>query len=367
MNNTAQGAKAPSIRVLVIDDNVDFAENMTEILADEGSEVFSAGTIAEGRAAIAERQPDICFVDLRLPDGSGEELIGELAKSGSECLAIVLTGNASLHSAVAAVNAGAFGFLLKDMPVEGILASYRRAVERIQLVAQKRDLELMLRHREQLAMIGKMSATLAHEIKNPLTGISEALGVLVDAIGEPAPELREMKDSIVARFRSLNAMVDDLLEYSKPLNLRRRRIGLTDFLDTVIADLEVEGRFVGVTIERDFHPDAGTIDVDPNHFRMVLGNLLRNADEAMNDSSTKRLRLRARPVDGLTMLEIEDSGPGVSPDLVERVFEPFFTTKTRGTGLGLALAMRIVDEHGGSIGVRNVEGAGACFKIVLPG
>ncbi|MCB9832943.1 MAG: response regulator [Planctomycetes bacterium] len=354
-----------ALRVLVIEDNRDFAENMAEILATEGGQVRTVGTATEGRRVLAEFGPDICFIDLRLPDDSGETLVAELSRTAPEILCIVLTGNATIHSAVAAVNAGAFGFLLKDMPVDGILASFRRAAERIQLERQKRNLEALLRHREQLAMIGQMSATLAHEIKNPLTGISQALEILLDAVGEP-PEMKGLKNSILQRFRNLNDLVEDLLEFSKPLNVRRRPVELSGLVDSVLAELRSENRLREVELKVAIAPEADRLRVDDVHFRILLRNLFRNADQAMEKSELRELRVRARREQVVTILEIEDTGPGIPDELRDKIFEPFYTTKTRGTGLGLALATRIVDEHGGAVSARNIKGAGARFTLVLP-
>ncbi len=365
MPQTEVTAGKAQYAVMVVEDNLDFAENLSEIIAQKGSEPEVFPNLKAARARLAHCSPDICFVDLRLPDGNGEELVAELAQSHPATLTIVLTGNASIQSAINVVNAGAFGFLLKDMPVEGLLASFRRACERIDLERQKTSLEARLRHQEQLALIGQMSATLAHEIKNPLTGISQALELLLESVGEP-PTMAGLKDSILSRFRAMNDLVEDLLEFSKPLNVKRVPTRIVNLLRQVESELRAEGRLKEVELLIELAEDAQVASLDEVHFRILLRNLFRNAEQAMDGQTVRRLHITTEIVERRFRMEVADSGCGIPEDQVARVFEPFFTTKTRGTGLGLALSRRILDEHHGVISVCNVPGAGAKFTIELP-
>ncbi len=357
-------AKPAEYVVMVVEDNQDFAENLSEIIAQNGPVPEVYGDLCSARLRLRDFTPDICFVDLRLPDGDGEDLVADLARTHPHTLSIVLTGNASIQSAISVVNAGAFGFLLKDMPVQGILNSFTRACERIDLERQKENLEEKLRHQEQLALIGQMSATLAHEIKNPLTGISQALELLLDAVGEP-PSLAGLKDSILKRFRAMNDLVEDLLEFSKPLNVKRARADMLELVAGIESELRSEGRLKGVEIIVSLGENAEAPRLDEVHFRILLRNLFRNADQAMENQVVRQLLITTSLRDGHFVIEIGDTGPGIPEDKLGKIFEPFFTTKTRGTGLGLALAARILDEHNGSIGVRNVPGSGALFTIEL--
>lgn len=348
-----------SMDVLVIDDNVDFAENLAEILRGVGASAQVAFSLAEARAQLKDAVPHILFVDMRLPDGSGEDLVAELAESSPASLSIVLTGNATIQSAVASVNSGAFGFLLKDMPVEAILAAYDRAVERIHLVQQKSDLEAQLGHSEQLAAIGQMAATLAHEIKNPLTGISHALQVLLDAVGEP-PEMQGLKESILKRFGRLNLLVEDLLEFSKPMNVKREAVDLAGMISEIVdAHSELE-------IEIDLEVDGTVALVDGNLFRMLLRNLVENAVIATSSSTDPKVSVVAGRTGTDLRLQVSDNGEGIPTESLGDVFKPFFTTRTRGTGLGLSLAARIVEAHGGALTAANQEESGAVFHVQIP-
>lgn len=348
--------------VMIVEDNVDFAENLGEIIGQHGSKTVICNCIESARQQLQGMTPDICFVDLKLPDGDGQDLVVEMAKNHPQTLTIVLTANASIQSAISVVNGGAFGFLLKDMPINGILTCYVRACERIDLEREKHELQSKLRHQQQLALIGQMSATLAHEIRNPLTGISQALELLLESIGEP-PDMAGLKDEILTRFRAMNHLVEDLLEFSKPLNVRRRKVRIEELLNVVEDELRADGTLSDVIVVKNPGMEHVVAEIDQVHFRILIRNLFRNAGQAMQDSLKKTIRIEAKNVENRLVLKFSDNGPGLPAELETRVFEPFFTTKTRGTGLGLALAARIVEEHDGEISIKNLPESGAQLTI----
>ena len=359
------------LRVLIIDDNEDFAENLEEILEAEGARIQRAGSLEEARSVMTRFEPQVAFVDLRLPDGSGEEILPAFREMEPPCLAIVLTGNATVQSAIMAVDQGAFAFLLKDMPVEAVIASYRKARERRALERQKHELEGKLRHQEQLAIIGEMAATLAHEIRNPLTGIRQALEVILEVTGEP-PGMEGIKDTMIQRFHRLHELVDDLLRYSRPVTVEKSEVSLVELTEEVLADLRQEPEFQDVRVELQLAGDCERWRLDENHFRMLLRNLLENAAQAMERAEEKVITVSAaRNSDGALVLGVRDLGTGIAIDEdgrgPEDIFKPFFTTRTKGTGLGLPLAQRIVEEHGGTIHAENHPEGGAVFTVKLPG
>ncbi|MCA9321287.1 MAG: response regulator, partial [Planctomycetes bacterium] len=281
--------------MLIIDDNQDFAENLTEILEVEGATVRHADCVARSHDELAQFQPNVAFVDLRLPDGSGEDLLLEMSRSVPDCLCIVLTGNASIQSAIMAVERGAFGFLIKDMPVEAVIASYRRAGERLALEDQARLLEARLAHQEQLAMIGQMAATLAHEIRNPLTGIRQALEVILEATGEP-PGMEGIKVSMLERLKRLHELVDDLLRFARPVTVEKRSVDVQELVDQVIHEVERDSQTYGAKFEIQIDDSVRRWPVDSNHFHLLLRNLIENGVLAMEKSELRVLDIRAQRV-----------------------------------------------------------------------
>ncbi|HGY89627.1 MAG TPA: response regulator [Planctomycetes bacterium] len=356
-----------TLDVLLIEDNADFAGNLQEILESEGASITRAGSVAEARDHLKRRQPDVAFVDLRLPDGSGEDLLVHLGEVYPDCLSIVLTGNATIQSAITAVEKGAFAFLLKDMPVEAVVAAFRKAKERHRLEKDRDRLERQLRHQEQLAMIGQMAATLAHEIRNPITGIRQALEVILEATGEP-PGMEGIKKTMLDRLVRLHELVDDLLVFSRPIVVKRHPTSIRELVTMAWHEVRRDQPPQDVLFRIDIEEQVSTWPLDANSFRLVLRNLFENALLAVEGVPEPRIEVSARHAGSgkRFLLEIHDSGPGLAPDVATEIFKPFFTTRTRGTGLGLALTQRVIEEHNGTISAFNHPEGGAVFRIVLP-
>ena len=231
------------------------------------------------------------------------------------------------------------------------------------LAARERELraqgEALLRS-ERLAAIGRIAAQITHEIRNPLSSIS----LNAEELGERAPDARELCDAIVREVDRLTGITEEYLRFArlpKP-QLQRADVNDTvrDLLDFVRPELEAGG----VRVTASLSPGLPRVLADVAQLRQLLLNLLRNAREAI--SSGGSLDVATRSQEGLVSLEIHDTGHGISPERMERIFDPFFTTKARGTGLGLAMAQEIAQEHGGQLLCESVVGEGTVFTLRLP-
>jgi len=237
-----------------------------------------------------------------------------------------------------------------------------------------RQLEDRLRRSHRLAAIGELAAGLAHEIKNPLTSLVTFTRHLPRRFEEP--KFRDKFVSVVPReLERINAIVDALLELARPARLSFQSVRLPALLERV---LELYGERLetqSVRLVREWRRDVPLVWADQEALYRALVNLVANALDAMPHGGTLTLRVDwtdgealggARTSRRRVAVEVEDSGTGIAPADLDRVFNPFFSTKERGTGLGLALTQKIVEDHGGAIDVRSVLGAGALFRIVLP-
>jgi PAS domain S-box-containing protein len=241
-----------------------------------------------------------------------------------------------------------------------------------------RELENRLRRSDRLAALGSLAAGLAHEIKNPLTSLLTFSRHLPRRFDDE--QFRAKFQSMVPReLERINGIVERLLELARPTRLNFAAVRVPALLERaaeLYAD-EMESR--GVQVARDYTRDLPALWVDAEALYQALVNLVRNALDAM--PSGGRLTLRAgwaddehvvrpgrRPTLGVrrVRIEIEDSGVGISSDDADRIFNPFYTTKDGGTGLGLALTHKIVEDHGGSIDFRATAAGGTVFRIVLP-
>ena len=218
-----------------------------------------------------------------------------------------------------------------------------------------------LARREALAKLGEMGALLAHEIRNPLAGIKG----FAQVIAAKPQEARNgpFAQSIVTEAVRLEALVNDLLTYASNEPATREDFRISGLLDHVLSLLEPEARAQGVTITTEC---SGDVSARANRDRVeqALLNLSRNALQAMPGGGT--LRLTAKTEGSETVITVEDNGHGIADEHRPHVFEPFFTTKSRGTGLGLALCKKIVDENRGSITLQSREGEGTTVTLSLP-
>jgi two-component system sensor histidine kinase PilS (NtrC family) len=470
--------------VLVIEDNRDLCENLSEILGGRGFHVETATTAKSGAARAREARPDVALVDLNLPDGRGMDVVGEIRRGAPDTACVIFTGNASLESAVEAVNRGAYAYLLKGGRIEDVIATVERAAERVRLEREKARLERALRdernfsraivsnaalgiavfapdgralelnqqmraliggevadaaglaalgrddgvrerirvalsrlaeesfevdvvlrdERERtwkistsqvageggrreavvavaadvtgerelqrrvvaasrLAAIGEMAARVAHEIRNPLAGIAGAIRVLGRGL-EGDPKREPFFRELLALVSRLNAFVEDLLVFARPLKIAKEDVALAALLEPVRTVLREHPVVRGVTIEAEDWLGR-PLQVDRHHFAMALQNLILNAAQASKGKGRVRIEaLSGR--DGCVLVRVDDDGPGIAPGVLPHIFEAFTTTRIEGTGLGLSTTKRIVEAHGGAIAAANRPEGGARFEIALP-
>jgi signal transduction histidine kinase len=362
-------------RLLVVDDNRGLVENLTEILDDAGYAVRGAGSCAEALAQ-AEDGFDVALVDLRLPDGDGTALAPRLKELSPDGEVVLLTGFATLESAVAAVRAGACAYLVKPCATQELLLTVEQAMRQVRLHADKRELSRRAQTAEKLAAVGTMTAGLSHEIRNPLNAAALQLSVLERRLGKlPAdvqPALLEPLTLVKDEIRRLDHILEDFLQFARPRVFEPRPVEVVPVAARVLDLLGGEAERRRVKVERDLEP-VGAISGDEERFRQVLVNLLLNAFEAAGEGGSVRVSCRAAPEDPVhpdgpprVEVAVDDSGPGVPEAVRERIFEPFFTTKARGSGLGLSIVHAIIAQHGGTISVQDAPEGGARFLLRLP-
>jgi two-component system sensor histidine kinase PilS (NtrC family) len=234
-----------------------------------------------------------------------------------------------------------------------------------------RRMEQDIKRADRLATVGKLAAGIAHEIRNPLASISGSIQVLAAEL-DLDPVNGSLMEIVLRETDRLNALISDFLDFARPAQARPEVVDANLLLDETIEmvrhSLPPEPR---VDLRRDFAPEA-FLRADSGQLRQVFLNLLLNAVQAMPrggriDVATRRVP-PAPEQGGAEAIEIEvaDTGAGIGPEVLENIFDPFFTTKESGTGLGLPVAYRIVENHGGRIAVDSEPGRGSRFVVVLP-
>jgi len=354
-------------RILLVDDNVDLVENLSEILQDEGYHVLRATSCAAARARAAEGF-DVALVDVRLPDGDGTELAAELHRAAPGAEVVLLTGFASVESAAAAIRAGACAYLVKPCAVPELLLTVGQALRQVRLQAEREELSRRAQLAEKLAAVGRLTAGLSHEIRNPLNAAGLQLSVLERRVRKlPDSSQGALLEPLVLvrdEIRRLEQTLQDFLLFSRPRELTRARVPLEPLLRTVADLLSGDADARAVALAVDVSPPALEARGDEPALRQVLLNLILNALDVSPRGSTVTLQGRASD-DGVKLV-VADEGPGIPPEVSDRLFEPFFTTKPNGTGLGLAIVHTLVDQQGGLVWAERGRKTGAAFHIQLP-
>nr|PZN88563.1 MAG: hypothetical protein DIU54_01855 [Acidobacteriota bacterium] len=229
-------------------------------------------------------------------------------------------------------------------------------------ITERKKQEERLRDQAALAVLGQFAAVVAHEVRNPLAGIRNAVQLMAADL-PPESDASDLADDIVARIDLLNTVVEDLLVYVRPRHLALSRVALGRLLMDLAASLRHDPMLQNMTILVESREHA-IVEADADQLRLAFTNLLVNAGQAMQGRG--QIRVTVEPtVDGC-LVQVADRGPGISKEQSERLFEPFFTTKHRGTGLGLPTVRRIIDAHNGTVELVNRPDGGAVARVFLP-
>jgi signal transduction histidine kinase len=398
----------PRTTILVVDDESSVLDTLSTILAEQGYEVRSASS-AEEALALHRQQPfDLVLSDLRMQGLSGTSLIREIRRGWPDTLTVLLTGYASLDSAIEALREGAYDYLIKPCHVEELKATVARAVERgslaralrgrveeldaahgrisafaqelqdrvdqataelaarvDELAEAKRQLEHAQQEREDFISM------VVHELGQPLTTIS-AYAQLLERPGLPAQTQERARKSIASETRRLARLVQDLADATRIVGgrfqLRARHCDLVEIVREQVELARVGDGRRQIRLEAPEQPLAMVCDRD--RAAQVLSNLLANAIKYAPGSE---INVRVRAEGDYALMSVQDNGPGIPADRLEAIFEPYIRLeresgngKRKGAGLGLYIARGIVEAHGGRIWCESEQGQGTTVYVRLP-
>jgi PAS domain S-box-containing protein len=256
-----------------------------------------------------------------------------------------------------------FTFPLRDRNGEVV-----EVVEYVKDVTAEKELQQQIIQSERLAVVGRMAANVAHEIKNPLGTIvlnAELLGEELDKLGsESAAECQELLGIIKSEVDRLLEVVEEYLQFARLPKIKLEEGSLNEAISDLFLFLREELDDRKILLVEELDPHLPRVQLDPKQIRQALLNIVKNSFEAMPDGG--KLTLTTAQRDGKVQITIGDTGKGISPENQDLVFTPFFSTKHGGTGLGLSITSHIVKEHRGTIGFESYEGLGTSFTIRLP-
>jgi two-component system, sensor histidine kinase and response regulator len=414
----------PSGSLLVVDDEESVAVTMGAILEMDGYDVAISTSGMDALRMLRERVFDLVLTDLRLDDTDGLTIISEIARLQPDTVCIVLTGYASLESAIKALREGAYDYLIKPCDVDELRAVVARGIERRQLGIQlkqrvaeletanatiqrmNRDLQRRIdeatselqqlyrnaqAHVEQLEDLDRLKSRFlsmaSHELKTPLTSVSGLAQVLLRRmrrrleLGRPDDQEWTIEQrSHVDRLDLLNSqtarlgrLVDELLDVSRiesgKLEFRAAPVDLFDLVREVASRLQLttSQHTIDVAVEGQH---AGPVDADRDHLEQVLDNLVANAIKFSPDGGT--IHITVRDEGEQVVLSVRDSGVGIPLNQLDAVFGLFYqaedpvSRRTGGMGLGLYISKEIVTRHNGRIWAESEPGKGSTFNISLP-
>ena len=400
-------------RVLVVDDEESVVITIRAILELDGYEVRTSTTATQARALVREQELDLVLSDLRLEDGDGLDVLRAVQESSPETVTIMLTGYASLESAVQALRAGAYDYLIKPSEVEELRSTVARGIERRRLGLELRarigeleranreiaDLNTSLQRRideataelkeryEQLKELDRLKSQFlsiaSHELKTPITAMSGFLQVALRRVRRIAEEhgdqraadgLRSVLDQLDVVYRQtgkLARLIDELLDVSRiqtgRVEFRYADVDIADLAEEVAARMQLTTSTHQITVNRE---TSAVVIADRDHLEQVLNNLVTNAIKYAPSGGA--ITIEVRPDDEGVRLSVTDQGIGIQQQELDAIFGLFYRSPDRaardaaGMGLGLYISREIIARHGGRIWAESANERGSTFHVVLP-
>lgn len=216
-----------------------------------------------------------------------------------------------------------------------------------------------------MASVGKLAASVAHSVRNPLTSVKMRLFSLERSLTLTESQLEDLK-VISQEIRNIDNILANFLEFSRRPKLKVQLVSPSEVVDMALSLVKPRIESHGITVIHTRQRYLPKIELDPYQLKEAVVNLLVNAMESVGQDGRIEILENSSPESRTVTISIKDNGPGVPEDMREQIFQPFFSTKDEGTGLGLSISMRIVDEHGGQVNIESVMGNGTTFRIVLP-
>jgi signal transduction histidine kinase len=366
-------------KILVVDDDADTVELLTKRLRAEGYHTSEAYDGEQALQQVEEYQPDLIILDIKMPKVDGYEVCRRLKRSEDTRLIpiVMLTVKSKIPDKVKGLDIGADDYIPKPFDYRELSRRVRYwstvKMEVEERVREIKRLQQELIKSERLAAIGQTVGSIAHYIKNILFGLKGGVYLVNVASKEDKADSLETGREILKRnMGRISDLVLDLLEYSKDREIEYENCFPNEVANEVCGLMEARAQEYGVDIIKEFDPSLREVFLDPKGIHRCLLNLVSNAIDAclFDTSKEKKWVVRVKTIldnDGTVRFEVSDNGCGMDEEVKNRLFTSFFSTKEgRGTGLGLLITQKLVQEHGGTITVESQPGKGSTFAIRLP-
>lgn len=362
--------------ILIVDDDKDFAETIKFRLEKLSYRVSAAYDGEEAVRKAKGLRPDLVLLDIKIPGMDGLEVLKTVTEADPELYVVMITGNASLESAIEALRYGAHDYILKPLEEGRLETVVKRCLDKVRLSRELKEAQdRLLAQSQKLAAIGQLAAGIAHEISNPLTGIRGTVQLLLDKKRGKELDEKDLK-TIEKETGRCQEILKRLLGFARLPEPEILPVNVNKVIEDAFLLLAPEASLKKVKLIKEFDSHLPPVPGVANQLEQVFLNLILNAFQAMPDGgnltiSTSLIR-KPHPVNrsetDFIEISFEDTGCGISKEYLKHLFDPFFTTKkmTDGTGLGLAVSYGIIHKHHGTIEVESEVGKGTAVMVELP-
>jgi signal transduction histidine kinase len=360
---------ATKYRILIIDDEEVILDSCTLILAGGKYQLATAKNGNLGLELVKEFQPDLVYVDLKMPGISGLEVLEKIRDLDPNIVTIVITGYATVSSAVEAMKNGAYDFLPKPFTPDEFRLITQRGLDRRRLV-----LETIILRREKEMLRENFAAIVSHELKSPLGAVQQNLFVLQYELEDKLSE--EQKEKIERMKSKINDLINLIHTWLRVISVDVKKLqesfkptSIPAVISKAVENVQPQAIRKNIEIVPTIQELLSLVNGDEGTLVEVVGNILGNGVKFSREGS--RILVKADEKDKTLTITISDSGVGISKEDLPYIFEDFYTGATgqiveKSSGLGLAIAKRIVEAHNGSISVESELGKGTTFTILLP-
>lgn len=377
-------------RILIVDDNPLMRSVAVQGLMADAYEITEVSNGSECLQQLAEQAWDLVFLDVVLPDINGFEICKRIKSDPQHINTLVIlisSTEITSQAAVYGLESGADGYIKRPIPVrelqlrvkalvrlhhaEKTLREYSNQLEEI-VRERTRKLETaqeQLIRQAKLAVLGQISGSIGHELRNPLGTLQLVAYELRSRIALEDPDVKLLIETMESAIKKSDSIITNLLNFARTNKAKKHLVDANHIVNMALADVKMGSNIV---LQKDFDAFLPNILLDANHLTLVFSNLILNAAQAMPDGGNlivkTEIKVDEQPGDNETHIYVSftDTGPGIAQEMMPRLFEPLFTMKDSGIGLGLSLVKILVEANGGSVTVSSTVGIGSTFTVRLP-
>lgn len=368
---TKDQQKAPQkAAILVIDDEKAMRDSCYQVLSKDGYATETAENGQSGLQKIREVRPDLVLIDLKMPGMGGMELLEKIGQIDPDIISIVITGYATIESAVEAMKLNAYDFLPKPFTPDQLRIVIERGLERRHLTAESARLR-----REKEMMRENFITLVSHQLRSPLASVKQYFGVIREGFaGEVTDKQKEIIQKAGGYIDNLVQLINDWLDMSRVeagrIRDKSEPVSLAASLSEALEVLKPQAEAKKVVLELNSADNLPLLNGDPKCLKEAFLNLLSNGIKYNREGGRVTVTVREQSDD--LVIEVSDTGIGISRENLPFIFDEFFRIKSKetqhitGTGLGLPIARKIIEAHNGCVKVVSEPGKGTTFSIFLP-